>query len=116
MRKVIYRYVPVIVWCGFIFFLSSQSRLPGPEDKTFDFVLKKLGHVTVYAVLFRLVYMATNPKTSHRALKTFVFCILYALSDEYHQSFVPGRTPMLTDIGIDTLGMVISWKALKLRL
>lgn len=98
----------MILWCGLIFYLSSQSQLPGPVDRTADFLLKKLGHLTVYAVLFRLVYRAIDPQTPRRLLKAFAFCILYALSDEYHQSLVPGRTPLLTDIGIDTLGMVSS--------
>lgn len=98
---------PVFVWCAFIFFMSSQPHLPGPQDKTLDFLLKKIGHLTVYAVLFRLTYVAFG-KTEHRFLKTFLFCILYAISDEYHQSFVPGRTPMARDIGFDILGMVLS--------
>jgi hypothetical protein len=52
------RWSTVFVWCAFIFFLSSQPHLPGPQDKTWDFIFKKLAHVTVYAVLFRLVYVA----------------------------------------------------------
>lgn len=34
-------------------------------------------------------------------------CILYAASDEFHQSFVPGRGPRVMDIGIDTLGSLV---------
>ena len=104
---------PVFVWCAFIFFMSSQPHLPGPQDKTLDFILKKIGHITVYAVLFRLTYDALGKKSEHRVLNAFVFCILYAISDEYHQSFVPGRTPMLRDVGIDLVGMMISWILLR---
>jgi VanZ family protein len=34
-------------------------------------------------------------------------CILYAITDEYHQSFVPGRSPRGMDVGIDALGAVL---------
>lgn len=97
------RYGPVIIWCILIFWLSSQPHLPGPADQTWDFVIKKLGHITAYAILFGLTFRA------NRSVKqSFIFCVLYALSDEYHQSFVPGRTPMLRDVGIDIIGMSLA--------
>lgn len=94
------KWLPVLLWCGVIFFLSSQPHLPGPEDKTWDFLFKKLGHICAYGILFGLTYKATKSVKN-----SFVFCILYAMSDEYHQSFVPGRTPMVRDVGIDIIGM-----------
>ncbi|MEP7167046.1 MAG: VanZ family protein [Candidatus Woesebacteria bacterium] len=106
MKKILTTWGPVVLWCGLIFFLSSQPHLPGPEDKTWDFVLKKAGHLTVYFILFRLVYRAYGKQTKHRMLRTFLICIAYAASDEFHQSFVPGRTPMIRDIGIDIIGMI----------
>ncbi len=97
------KWLPVILWCGVIFFLSSQPHLPGPEDKTWDFLFKKLGHISAYGILFGLTFKATKS-----AKNSLVFCILYAMSDEYHQSFVPGRTPMLRDVGIDIIGMSLA--------
>lgn len=97
------RFGLVLVWCAVIFFLSSQPHLPGPADQTWDFVIKKLGHITAYAILFGLTFRATR-----NVKQSFIFCVLYALSDEYHQSFVPGRTPMLRDVGIDIIGMCLA--------
>lgn len=115
MIAFINRWSQVFLWCSLIFFLSSQPHLPGPQDQTMDFIVKKIGHLTVYGVLFHLVFVAYGKKTPFRIFKTFLFCILYAMSDEYHQSFVPGRTPLLTDIGIDTLGMLVSFFFLRYR-
>lgn len=108
MKHNVKNWIPVVCWCGLIFFLSSQPHLPGPEDKTWDFLLKKLGHICAYGMLYFWVFRAFESSTKHRVIKSFVFCILYACSDEYHQSFVPGRTPMVRDVGIDIIGMSIS--------
>lgn len=97
------KWIPVLAWCGLIFFLSSQPHLPGPENVNLDFLFKKLGHICAYAILFGLTFRAT-----HSAKQSFLFCIMYAMSDEYHQSFVPGRTPMIRDIGIDIIGMSLA--------
>lgn len=107
---------PVILWCALIFFLSAQPRLPGPEDVTLDFFVKKMGHISVYAVLFALVYRSFGSTTAYRMQKTALFCLLYAVSDEWHQSFVPGRTPMLRDIGFDIVGMLLASVSLKRKL
>jgi len=95
---------PVIVWCALIFFGSS---IPSPEPtKTFlDFIFHKLFHLFEYAVLFTLVYRAS--KSFSFAL---LFIILYAFSDELHQSFVPTRSPTLRDVLTDFVGGLIGWQ------
>jgi VanZ family protein len=77
-----------------------------------DFALKKTAHMFVYFVLFRLIYRAIivdvkNPLKA--SIISFILCLLYAISDEYHQSFVPGRTPTGKDLLFDILGMAIAW-------
>ncbi len=107
-------WVLLFLWCALIFFLSSQQRLPGPENVSFDFLIKKTGHVSVYAVLFWLSYTAFSKENFTRpSLYAFLFGIAYALSDEFHQSFVPGRTPMLRDVVIDIFGMIVSFGAIR---
>lgn len=104
----------LVLWCALIFFLSSQSQLPGPEDQLADFLFKKIAHMTVYAVMYLLAFRAFELKNLHRRyLFAFVFCVLYAISDEFHQMFVPGRTPALRDIGFDIVGMTLMF--LKIR-
>lgn len=104
----------LVLWCSLIFLLSSQSQLPGPEDKFADFLLKKIAHITVYAIMYLLAFRAFELKDQHkRYVVAFIFCVLYAISDELHQMFVPGRTPALRDIAFDVVGMTLMF--LKIR-
>ena len=105
----LFRYwLPVTGWMTLIFVVSDQPHLPLYPTGLIDLLLKKLGHLTEYAVLSVLVQRALAqgwecPSTSVLA---FLMSIVYALSDEYHQLFVPGRNGNLWDVGVDTLGAV----------
>lgn len=106
-------YLPPIAWAVLIFFLSAQSVLAGLEVSTLDFLFKKSAHMFVYAVLYLLLHRAvrlTFPKANGWVLllAPLVICLGYAISDEYHQSLVPGRQPSPRDVGYDTLGMTIA--------
>lgn len=107
-------FIPPLAWAGVIFFFSSQSLLAGLEVSTLDFLFKKSAHMFVYAVLyillhraFRLTFPSINPILLW--LIPLVICFAYALSDEYHQSLVPGRFPSSRDIGFDMLGVAIAF-------
>jgi len=99
---------------GLIFFLSAQPSLPSAPDPLSDAVLKKSAHVAAYAVLMVLLLRATEPTgdagpNRSPTRKQFWVCmavlLAYAVSDEIHQSFVPGRSPRWTDaFGFDALG------------
>lgn len=106
----------VILWCGLIFSFSSIPTITTSEILWWDFVLKKTAHVLEYAVLYFLVIRALNKDKRLKIKKwwiAFIFCFLYALSDEYHQSFVLGRHAKLMDVGFDSLGMFLSYKNLQ---
>lgn len=112
MWKTVHTYLPPLLWAGLIFFLSNQSTLPSMETNLFDFAFKKLAHVTVYAVLYLLIYraMLLNAFSPRQLLVwPIALCFVYALSDELHQSFTPGRHPALMDIGFDMVGVGIAW-------
>lgn len=89
---------------GLIFAASSRSDLdPLPGN-----VLDKIVHFGVYAVLGALVVRALAggrlaPEWRHVGLAVLV-STLYGASDEWHQGFVPGRTPDLMDVAADALG------------
>lgn len=105
-------YLPILLWAGLIFFLSSQPTLPGHEVFNLDFLIKKTGHIFVFGVLFALIYRAgmQNKLSSKTAtIVAVLLTVLYAISDEYHQSFVTGRTATVKDVLFDTLGMLIAW-------
>jgi VanZ family protein len=103
-------WLPVFLWCGVIFTLSSIPTLPSAKIIWWDFILKKSAHITEYAILYYLVYRAFSQKFKIKnfSLFSFLFALCYSLSDEYHQYFVPGRHMKLMDIGFDSLGMLIS--------
>lgn len=113
-------YLPVLLWAGMIFVFSSQPVLPSFVQSTPDFIFKKSAHVFVYFVLFFLSQRAliiTNRKNGELDHKkeikysyiAIIFCLIYALSDEYHQSFVSGRGASLRDVGFDMLGVALAF-------
>lgn len=85
------------------------------------FIIRKMAHFTEYAILgilyFNMLFSFSmykkNQEHIHKAEKKVVFkivllaaslCMLYAMSDEYHQSFSDGRSPAVRDVIIDTFG------------
>lgn len=93
------RWIPAIAWMGVIFRLSSLpgSSVPGR--------FSGVGHFVTYAMLGALVYSAERRSGSgHAAAGAIIVASLYGVTDEFHQYFVPGRTPDVADWAVDTLG------------
>ena len=71
---------------------------------------RKFAHASEYFVLIILLIIALKT-LNIRNKKIYIFsillCFLYACTDEYHQTFVNGRTGQLTDVLIDTIGGII---------
>lgn len=100
---------PVVTWMALIFFLSAQAQLPTPEQHWLDVVLEKSAHTLEYAVLAALLSraLAASDGERRRAFGVAVLLAwLYALTDEFHQRFVPGRSADWSDIVFDWLGAV----------
>lgn len=101
---------------GTIFFLSAQPDLPSAPGPWLDTVLKKVGHALAFGLLAWLYLRALrrqwSPSTPPR-LASLGLAVVYALSDEYHQTFVPGREGRLFDVAVDALGacaaMSLDW-------
>ncbi len=75
--------------------------------------IRKLGHVTEYFILGILLFRAfrsgsKEPLGWRWASYSLLACVLYAATDEFHQSFVNSRTASLADVGIDALAGVIA--------
>jgi TRAP-type uncharacterized transport system fused permease subunit len=111
-KKFIKYWLPVACWLLVIFFFSSLPAITVSTIDWRDFVIKKTIHLVEYAILLALLYRAIKqnlkndlPKTAMLAL---IFTVLYAISDEYHQSFVSGRTSTFRDVLIDTAGSLLS--------
>jgi VanZ family protein len=92
---------------GLIFWFSAQSQLPGLTVTWLDWLLKHSGHFGGYAILALLWWRITVRSFQDRyvaAALAFAGALLYAISDEIHQSFVPGRDASWIDLIIDGLG------------
>jgi VanZ family protein len=99
----------VILWAGLIFGLSSIPQLTTGWG-LWDFIFKKSAHITEYFILTWLLYRAFkgsfNLSFLYLFLWPFILSFLYAVSDEIHQLFVPGRSGNPVDVVIDTLGII----------
>src|SRR5699024_5090243 len=117
----------VLIWMGVIFFLSHQ---PGSqpsdlssgitdvivhtlqhivpflpmEDVFFHHFIRKSAHFTAYCILGILVIHALSEPNWRRYMTAFLIAVVYAMTDEFHQLFIPGRSGELRDVAIDSVG------------
>lgn len=127
-RGRVWRYAPLILWMGFIFFASTgefsasnTSRIIGPvlrwlfpgiseENLAWaHFITRKLAHFMEYAIFALLAARAfsssSRARLRHRWFPvSLLLIVVYSLSDEYHQSFVPTRGASIYDSLIDMAG------------
>ena len=125
MQKKNLNWILVIGWMLVIFMFSSQRGNVSDENNKFviyvfnllglnlnsifgtlsDFIIRKASHFTEYFILYMLIYRAIN-KSKKVDIKIFIGTILmvflYACTDEFHQAFVPGRSPAFRDVMVDT--------------
>lgn len=130
------RWLAVLAWMLVIFAFSHQPYSGRESEKVlhdFNVPVRKLGHITEYLVLFILVRWAVdgarekysckkvvNENASEEksasescerflplATTAFFAAVLYAGLDEWHQSYVPGRSASWSDVGVDTCGIIL---------
>lgn len=100
------RWGPVVAVMAVIFYVSSLSDPPLPGQ-----VPAAFGHWAGYALLGVTVARAFAGGLPRRitpriAVATIVVCVAYGVTDEYHQSFVPGRVAEVADLYADAAGAV----------
>jgi VanZ family protein len=125
--------MPAIFWMGLIFlgstdmlsaehtsrFLVPFLRWLDPQISiamlaTIQLGIRKLGHLTEYAILAMLLWRALRGGTRWQMKMSILFvvaalgCAIFAASDEFHQSFVPSRTSSPIDVIIDISGALIA--------
>src|ERR1700676_873038 len=117
-------WIPVLVWGAVIFTLSTSAfsaintskmidpmlrwLIPGISAASVDVVhmlVRKAAHFTEYGILFWLLIRGPMAQRPYLAL---MLCVVYALTDEGHQVFVPGRTASLYDVALDSSGALFS--------
>jgi VanZ family protein len=115
------RLLPPMLVMLIIFLLSSQSSVP-QTNAIPSAITAALGHLFVYAVLAVLVFRALGQNVESfwiRAPVAWLATTLYGVSDEIHQSFVPGRNASVLDVGIDAtgaaLGLLLVYLVIRVR-
>jgi VanZ family protein len=125
-------WIPVLLWMTLIFWMStgtfssqntsliSESLLHflmpsiSPEKVALIHeLIRKLGHVTEYFILGILLFRAFRGGSKELrnlqwAFSSLLVVVLYAVSDEFHQSLLTTRGASLFDVGIDTLGGILA--------
>jgi len=129
--RVVLTWVVTVAWAGAMSVLSTGAyshsvtawllaqlllllhiHLTPHTFATVHFLIRKLAHCSEYAIFGLLLYHSLEPRHPERwhtrgAFGALLIAGLYSLGDEYHQSFVPGRTASLVDCGIDTAGALL---------
>jgi VanZ family protein len=104
-------WLPVILWGSVIFLFSTRPTKPSSQIDWQDFIIKKSAHIVEYAVLTVLLYRALKESgvdKKEAGIYAIIMAILYGASDEFHQSFTPGREPRVRDIFFDTIGGILA--------
>lgn len=129
----VFLWMLVVGWMGCIFFLSHQPAtasstlsleitemfllvinqlIPNAtiELDVFHFIVRKSAHFFAYFILGMLAYFAFLKSDVHlnrSALYAFFLSVLYAMTDEVHQLFIPGRSGQVQDVLIDSAGAFV---------
>jgi len=106
-------------------YIDPVLRFFFPNFRQADFVfahgvIRKTAHLTEFFILGSLLYWACRRGRWPRwrtawMLQALAVAVLYSLVDEFHQAFVPNRTPSLADSGVDSLGAALSQAFVYLR-
>ena len=113
----------VITWMILIFIMSSFNSTESSNQSNFivdiitnifnatnidllSLIIRKLAHFTEYFILGILIYNLIH-SYNKKLYIGIIICVIYAISDEIHQSFVPGRSCQLLDILIDSMGSTV---------
>lgn len=99
------RWLPLLLAMGVIFFASHQPAADLPNFGLWDLAFKKTGHFLGYAGLALLALRAVVDK-QRPYLTAFLIVLLYSISDEFHQTFIPGRNGTPVDVFIDMCGAI----------
>ena len=132
MRSILYYWLPVLLWAALVLGASNETfsaehtnnwlvelvttvRGHPFSDETLaiaNFVIRKLSHLAEYGVFSALAFRAIRRERSGTSWQWSVAAIalsaVLAAIDEWHQTFVPGRTGVATDVLIDICGATIA--------
>jgi len=117
-KTVAWYWTPTLLWMLFIFALSSRQRIAVSPTYLINFLIFKTLHMIEYAILqflwFRSFFFTDKKASlSENLLRAFIVALLYAVTDEYHQTFVNSREGSSRDVLIDATGITIMYIYIK---
>jgi VanZ family protein len=101
--------MPALAWMAVIFVMSSRSSVP-QSPVVPSALFAAAGHLFAYALLAVLLARALEydiESIVRRYGLAWLLSVAYGASDEFHQSFVPGRQSTVADVAIDAVGAAI---------
>ena len=116
MKKIIIRIILLILLFGTFFIIFGFSNQNGEESSgisrkvTVMITDKILAHFSIYTIVGMLLmgfFSTYQIEEMGRIYISIVIGIIYATSDEIHQAFIPNRSAQLTDVMIDTMGVLL---------
>jgi VanZ family protein len=132
MRSFLKYWLPVLVWLSLIFVASTEAlsaeqtsrflvpflrwldpQISSATIATIHIAVRKAAHLAEYAILAILLWRAVRRGTNLRVKMSTMFiaawfmCGVFAVSDEFHQSFVTSRTASPHDVFVDIIGATI---------
>jgi VanZ family protein len=118
--KLVKYWGPTVVLMATIFFFSTRTKVTVSDEFLVQFAFFKTLHVLEYGLLYILSYRSIKNTTTSVSWResywAFLFSVIYGVSDEIHQVFVPTREGAGRDVFIDTIGITLAffivWKLL----
>jgi hypothetical protein len=108
LEKIFTSWFPAMIWLFVIFYFSDKSTISIGSGGIDSFVLRKFAHVAEFGVLAVLFLFPLIKRCGNKNYLSFLLAlggaILFAFSDEFHQTFIAGRHGNLKDVLIDSLG------------
>ena len=89
--------------------IKSQKTIKYKYSDEIQLFVRKNAHYFLYltgGIILSAFFYAQNKANRRYTLYTIVTGIVYSMTDEFHQKFVPGRTSSIKDVGIDSLGVI----------
>ncbi len=119
-QRFVWAWGPVVVWMAIIFSFSNRQRITVSPEYILNFLFFKSLHILEYAALYilnvRALRMSQKKPSSAVFSRALIIVLLYAASDELHQTFVPTREGAVRDVIIDGIGASIVWYFLSKQL
>lgn len=114
MNSPIVRWLLVIFWMSVIFAFSHQAHSSEATAVYFgdsNIFARKMGHISEFGLLFLLIRFALRKhlELKKATLGAVLLAIIYAASDEWHQSFVPGRSACVEDVMLDSSAVLLTF-------